>query len=60
MYFHQLNKVSLSHLVLGNQRIGLRDKRDSEGNSASDTEAVTPGTDSFAAYGVQRQSVGTR
>lgn len=34
-----------------------RDKQDSGGNSASDTKAVTPGTDSFAAYGVQRGSV---
>lgn len=33
--------------------MGLRDKQD----SARDTEAVSPGTDSFAAYGVQRGSV---
>lgn len=37
--------------------MGLRDKQGSGGNSASDTKAVTPGTDSFAAYGVQRGSV---
>ncbi len=49
--------MPLSQLVLGNQRMGLRDKQDSGGNSASDTKAVTPGTDSFAAYGVQRGSV---
>lgn len=59
----KLNKVPLSHLALGNQGTVLKDKQDSGGNSAlfllwnSDTKAVTLGTDSFAAYGVQRGSV---
>lgn len=57
IFFAKLNKVPLSYLMLADQRMEPRDKQDSGGNSASDTKAVTPGTDSFAAYGVQRGSV---
>lgn len=56
VFFTKLSKVPLSRLVRGNQRMGRRQKQGSRGNSAIDTKAVT-GTDSFAAYGVQRGSV---